>query len=127
MNALQYIERSATRKGEYVAYVNGVQRVRRCGNGWQTYTLGSSAGTFTPLYAATLSAMDARIAKLKGGYRTETHKMKTYHNDETIKAKYLSRVRAHRAADNLVLQPRCENPRPLVGEAGLHDSRAWEI
>ena len=65
MKALLNIEKSGTRKGEYVAYINGCQRVRRGGAGWQTYALGSSAGASTFIQAATLESMDRKIEALK--------------------------------------------------------------
>lgn len=66
MKSLQHIERSAFRRGEFVAYVHGAQRVRRCAGGWETYALASASGRFVPLSAPTLAAMDERIASLRG-------------------------------------------------------------
>lgn len=65
MKSLPHIEKSGFRKGEYVAYINGTQRVRRSGVGWSTYVLGSSSGEFTPISAPTLEAMDAKIAEMR--------------------------------------------------------------
>lgn len=59
------IEKSATRKGEYVGYCNGVQRIRRGGKGWQTYALGSSAGTFTSATAETLYQLGGMLEHIK--------------------------------------------------------------
>ena len=63
------IEKSATRKGEYVGYCDGVQRIRRDGAGWQTYALGSNIGTFHAVYASTLyelgQKLDAIADKIK--------------------------------------------------------------
>lgn len=66
MNHLTKIEASTTRKGEFIAYINGAQRVRRSRSpwGWETYELGSSVGTFTPLFARTLIELDAKIERL---------------------------------------------------------------
>jgi hypothetical protein len=65
MKNLLYIEKSGFRKGEYVAYINGAQRVRRSAHGWATYSLGSTAGEFTPIHAATLAEMDSKIAQMR--------------------------------------------------------------
>jgi hypothetical protein len=62
---LEHIEKSALRRGEYVLYLNGVQRVRR-GAGWRTYALGSSVGKFTPLTARTLAELDRLAGELAG-------------------------------------------------------------
>lgn len=64
MKALLNISKSAFRKGEYVGHCNGAQRIRRGGEGWVTYALGSSAGTFTPATAPTLEALSAKLEKL---------------------------------------------------------------
>ena len=56
------IDKSAFRWGEYVGYCNGAQRIRRCGYGWETYSLGSSSGTFTPLRARTLRELSRKIS-----------------------------------------------------------------
>ena len=59
---LFYIEKSAFRRGEYVAYVNGAQRVRRTISGWETYALGSGSGTFVRVAAPTLKELDAKVS-----------------------------------------------------------------
>ena len=70
----QHIERSAFRRGEYVAYFRGCQRVRRSLGGWETYALGSQSGEFVRISAPTLAAMDARISVLRAEYdRAEAH------------------------------------------------------
>ena len=48
------IERSAFRRGEYVGYCHGAQRIREGGRGWQTYGLCSAFGTPVYLSARTL-------------------------------------------------------------------------
>lgn len=55
------IEKSATRAGEYVGYCTGAQRIRKGGQGWETYGLGSASGS--PVYetAPTLSALGAKL------------------------------------------------------------------
>lgn len=58
------IEKSAFRKGEYVGYCHGAQRIRKGGEGWQTHALGSTAGTFVPLTARTLRELDVKLAAL---------------------------------------------------------------
>lgn len=59
------IEKSAFRKGEYVGYCNGAQRIRRTGKGWQTYALGSSKGVFVPAYGRTLAELGDKLAAVK--------------------------------------------------------------
>jgi len=56
------IEKSAFRKGEYVGYCQGAQRIRRAAGGWQTYALGSTAGQFVPLHAPTLEELNEKLA-----------------------------------------------------------------
>ncbi len=57
------IEKSAFRRGEYVAYCkSGVQRIRRAGRGWQTYT-STGTGTFVPAYALTLKELGEKLSK----------------------------------------------------------------
>lgn len=65
MSTLKYLEKSATRQREYVAYINGAQRVRRYHAGWETYALGSSAGEYTYVNGRTLADLDAKIGKLR--------------------------------------------------------------
>lgn len=68
------IEKSATRKGEFVAYVHGAQRIRRDGGTWTTYALGSTDGVFIHAHGSTLAKLAAMLekrgeqvtAKLKG-------------------------------------------------------------
>jgi hypothetical protein len=55
------IEKSATRKGEYVGYCNGAQRIRPGGRGWETYALGSASGTFTYVTAETLYQLGGKL------------------------------------------------------------------
>lgn len=64
MNSLWNIERSAFRRGEYVGYCNGAQRIRRVNGGWQTYALASSAGKFMPMFGRTLAELSRKMAKL---------------------------------------------------------------
>lgn len=59
MKQLFTIEKCSTRKGEYIGYCNGAQRIRKGGKGWQTYALGSSSGEFFPATAKTLEELDA--------------------------------------------------------------------
>ena len=58
------IDKSAFRRGEYIGYCNGAQRIRRCGNGWQTYGLASSAGEAVFATAPTLQALGDRLEKM---------------------------------------------------------------
>ena len=55
------IKKSAFRKGEYIGYCNGAQRIRKGGQGWQTYALGSTAGTFIAATAPTLRQLGDRL------------------------------------------------------------------
>lgn len=64
MQNLPYIEKSAFRRGEYVAYVNGAQRIRKTASGWETYALGSQSGQFVRMIGPTLASIDAQCAKL---------------------------------------------------------------
>ena len=61
MKNLSNIEHSRFRRGEYVGYCQGVQRIRRGGLGWQTYALGSSAGQFVAMSARTLEELNAKL------------------------------------------------------------------
>lgn len=56
------IEKSATRKGEFIGHCNGAQRIRRGGLGYETYALGSSAGVFTYATASTLFELGGKLA-----------------------------------------------------------------
>lgn len=58
------IEKSATRKGEYVGYCKGAQRIRRTGKGWATYALGSSAGEAVFVSGRTLTEIGNKMDKL---------------------------------------------------------------
>jgi len=58
------IETSATRKGEYVGYCDGVQRIRKTPNGWETYSLGSSSGTFHLVSGRTLTELGNKLSKI---------------------------------------------------------------
>jgi hypothetical protein len=68
------IQESAFRKGEYVGFCNGVQRIRRGGQGWQTYSLGSSAGTFTSASAPTLFELGGKLAHIAANTPWNDHK-----------------------------------------------------
>ena len=57
------IEKSATRKGEYVAYVHGAQRIRRDGGAWVTYALGSASGVFIHAQGSTLAELAEMLRK----------------------------------------------------------------
>lgn len=60
MKSLSNIDKSASRKGEYVGYYGaGIVRIRRAGKGWETYAYGS-------LYTKTktLGEMNAFLAKI---------------------------------------------------------------
>lgn len=59
------IEKSAFRKGEYVGYCNGAQRIRRGGEGWVTNGLCSSQGEAVFAQARTLMELGEKLAKIK--------------------------------------------------------------
>ena len=61
----QNIEKSAFRRGEYVGYCQGCQRIRRGGKGWETYALGSSVGTFVYATAETLFQLGGTLAHIQ--------------------------------------------------------------
>lgn len=69
MKHLQHIERSAFRRGEYIAYFWGALRVRRSANGWETYSLASQSGEFVRISAPTLAEMDTRITEMLANRR----------------------------------------------------------
>ena len=58
------IEKSAFRKGEYIGYCKGAQRIHKVSGGWATYALGSSSGTFVPCFGRTLAELGAKLEKL---------------------------------------------------------------
>jgi len=64
------IESSAFRKGEYIGYCNGAQRIRRCGKGWQTYGLASSQGEAVFFYARTLAELSDKLARHRASILT---------------------------------------------------------
>lgn len=57
MKYLHNIEKSAFRKGEYVGYCNGAQRIVKLGQQWVCNGLVSSAGTRMYAAAATLKEL----------------------------------------------------------------------
>ncbi len=83
------IQKSGTRRGEYIAYVNGVQRIQRVGKVWQTYALGSMAGEFVPASATTLAQLSAKI-ELHAAALSEGRSLSPC-SPETMKAKYNKR------------------------------------
>lgn len=68
------IEKSATRKGEFIGYCNGAQRIRRGGLGYETYALGSSAGTPTYATARTLFELGGQLAHIAANTPWNDHK-----------------------------------------------------
>ena len=61
MKYLSRIEKSPFRKGEYIGYCGGAQRIRREGNGWQCYSLASQMGRAVYVSAPTLEALNAKL------------------------------------------------------------------
>lgn len=68
------IDKSSFRRGEYVGYCNGAQRIRRGGRGWETYALGSTAGTFTYATAETLLELGGQLAHIAANTPWNDHK-----------------------------------------------------
>lgn len=64
MKSLLRIEKSAFRRGEYVGYCQGAQRVIRDGAVWRTAGLCSSAGNPVVASARTLAQLDDKLATL---------------------------------------------------------------
>ncbi len=58
------IEKAAFRKGEYVGYCQGAQRIIRGGEGWRTAGLRSSAGKTLSVTAPTLEALGDKLDKI---------------------------------------------------------------
>ena len=71
------IDKSAFRRGEYVGYCNGAQRIRKGGQGWETYSLGSSAGVATYATAATLFELGGKLAHIAANTTWNNHKTGT--------------------------------------------------
>ena len=71
------IEKSGFRHGEYIGYCNGAQRIRRGGQGWETYSLGSSAGQFTYATADTLYQLGGKLAYIASNTPWNNHKTGT--------------------------------------------------
>lgn len=69
------IDKSGFRKGEYVGYCNGAQRIRRGGLGWETYALGSSAGAFTYATAETLFQLGRKLAHIAANTPWNAHSL----------------------------------------------------
>lgn len=62
MRNLPNIEKSAFRKGEYVGHCKGAQLIRKGGEGWETYRLGSiSQGEFVRVTARTLAELSIKL------------------------------------------------------------------
>ncbi len=65
------IEKSAFRCGEYIGYCNGAQRIRKGGQGWETYALGPSSGVFTYATAGTLFELGRKLAHIASNTRAD--------------------------------------------------------
>jgi len=73
MKAHPNIDKSATRKGEFIGYCNGAQRIRKGGKGWETYALGSTAGVFTKATAKTLFELGGKLAHIAANTPWQDH------------------------------------------------------
>lgn len=60
------IEKSYFKKGEYVGFCNGAQRIRKEGGQWRTCGLASLAGEAVYLSAPTLAELGEKLDKEKG-------------------------------------------------------------
>jgi hypothetical protein len=69
------IDKSATRKGEYVGYCNGAQRIRRGGLGWQTYGLASAHGEPIFTSARTLEELGKKLESIAGTDRKFSYRI----------------------------------------------------
>ena len=65
------ISKSSFRHGEYIGYCNGAQRIRKGGQGYETYALGSSAGAFTYATAGTLFELGGKLAHIASNTRAD--------------------------------------------------------
>lgn len=61
MKYLSRIDKSATRRGEYIGYLNGSLRIRKGGKGWETYAVASAVGEWVCLTAKTLTALNDKF------------------------------------------------------------------
>ena len=64
MKHLSRIEKATWRKGEYVGYCQGAQRIVRGGEGWRTDGLRSMDGKAISVTAPTLEALNAKFDKI---------------------------------------------------------------
>ena len=64
MKYLTRIDKSAFRKGEYIGYCNGAQRIRKGGLGWQCYGLSSTQGEAIYTTAETLEKLNSKLEML---------------------------------------------------------------
>ena len=64
------IERSAFRRGEFIGYCNGAQRIRKGGQGYETYSL-ASAGVKTYATAPTLFELGGQLAHIASNTRLD--------------------------------------------------------
>ena len=71
------IEKSAFRHGEYVGYCNGAQKIRKGGQGWETYGLGSQTGVRTYATAQTLFKLGEKLAYIASNTPWNGHKTGT--------------------------------------------------
>lgn len=62
---MQFIEKSAFRRGEYIAHLNGAQRIHRTACGWETYALASTDGKPERVGARTLRELDGKIGAIR--------------------------------------------------------------
>lgn len=64
MKNLSHIEKSAFRRGEFVGYCNGAQRIIRNGAGWKTAGLRSASGVPVNASGRTLEELNSKLAEI---------------------------------------------------------------
>jgi hypothetical protein len=62
MKSFTHIEKSAFRRGEYVAYLNGARHVRKYYAGWETYDI-NEPGPY--VNGRNLAELDKKIERIK--------------------------------------------------------------
>lgn len=66
MKNLPNISKSAFRHGEYVGHCKGAQKIRKGGEGWETYGLASTEGSVVKVTAKTLTELSKKLDTANG-------------------------------------------------------------